>query len=105
MPAPITGFLDSVISRFARIQKVGPGAGFATLGSGVAAVTISHGLVKSGDLITLTCYPASHGAIASNQGYIGITSINPGVGFVARTITGVAYPWDTGLHWILRRTS
>lgn len=100
----ITGFMDTLMNRFGRLQKVGTGGGFATLSSGGASVFVANANVKSGDLLGLTCLPASFGAIASNQGYIAVTSINPGSGFVVGTITGVAYPWDTVLHWVQRRT-
>lgn len=100
-----TGFSERhTIERGSPIRKVGNGAGWATLGSGVAAVDIAVADIRSGDLLHVTAFPASHGAIASNQGGIAVSSVNPGVGFTVKTMTGVAYPWDTALAWIKHRT-
>jgi len=106
MPRPATGYADSVIQRGPRIQQIGPGNGFGTINSGAAAATIAMPGVTSGDLLTVTCFPASFGAIASNQGYIAVTSVNPGGSgtVVVGTITGVAYPWDTIVHITRART-
>ena len=105
MARPGTGYADSVIQRGPRFQRLNDGGGvLATLGSGVAAVNVAIAQIQSGDLVHLSCAPASLGAIASNQGYIAVTSINPGVGIRVGTITGVAYPWDTALHIVIART-
>lgn len=104
MPSKPSGYADSVIQRGPAMQQIGAGRGFATLGSGVAALSIALAAIKSGDQVHITCQPASFGAIASNQGYIAVTSINPGTGFRVGTITNVAYPWDTVIHWTMVRT-
>lgn len=97
-----TGLQDALIDKGASVRT--SGRGFATLGSGVAAVDIAIADIKSGDLLHVTAFPQSFGAIASNQGGLAVTSVNPGVGVTVGTMTGVAYPWDTKLHWIKTKT-
>lgn len=105
MPQPPTGIDERGIPRGPRRLKNGVGGGMAVLGSGQAVVTVSHGMITASDHITLTAYPTSFGAVGSNQGYICVRSINPAVGFQAGPITGVAFPWDTNIFWLIHKLS
>ena len=104
MPQPPTGRRAKEIQTLPDVRKLGLVTGFATLGSGQTAVMASSSLITSGVHILTTLQAASFGAIASNQGGIVVTSINDGVGARFGTLTGVAYPWDTVIHWTIAQT-
>ena len=104
MTQPATGRRAKELKTLPDVNKIGLASGFATLGSGQAAVMASSSLITSGVLIFTTLQAASFGAIASNQGGIVVTSINDGVGARFGTLTGVAYPWDTVIHWTIAQT-
>ena len=104
MSQPPTGIDAKHVKTRPDTRRVGLAAGFATLGSGQASVVASSSLITSGVLIQHTLQVASFGAIASNQGGIVVRSINNGVGAVFGTLTGVAYPWDTVIHWTISET-
>lgn len=104
MVQPPTGLKSKETQRFPDVRKLGLASGFATLGSGQAAVMASSSLITSGVMISATFQAGSFGAIASNQGGIVVTSINDGVGARFGTLTGVAYPWDTVIHWTIAQT-
>jgi phage FluMu protein gp41 len=86
------------------VKKVGPVTGFATLGSGQTSVVASTALVASHSHIGMALQVASFGAIGSNQGGIVVRSVNPGNGIVFGTLTNVAFPWDTTIHWTIADT-
>lgn len=87
------------------VRRIGNVSGFATLGSGQASVVASTPLITSGCLIHFSLQVASFGAIASNQGAIVIRSINNNVGIVFGTLTNVAFPWNTTIHWTFSETT
>lgn len=104
MTQPPTGRRDKQVQTLPDVKRLGLVTGFATLGSGQASVVASSTLITSGTFISFALQVASFGAIASNQGGIVIRSINNNVGAVFGTLTGVAYPWDTVIHWTIADT-
>lgn len=104
MSQPPTGRKAREVQTLPDIKRVGPVTGFATLGSGQASVVASTNLVASHSHIGFALQVASFGAIASNQGGIVVRSVNPGNGVVFGTLTNVAFPWDTTIHWTISDT-
>ena len=103
MTQPPTGRRARELQTLPNIKRVGPVTGFATLGSGQTSVVASTTLVASHSHIGMALQVASFGLIGS-AGPIVVRSINPGAGIVFGTITNVAYPWDTTIHWTIADT-
>lgn len=104
MPQSPTGRNSTEIQTQIAYKRLGRHTGFAILGSGQVSVVASTNLVRSGSHIQYGIQAASFGAIASNQGFIAVTSINAGVGIVFGPITAVAFPWDNVIHWTISET-
>jgi len=103
MAQPPRGLSDHHRNRYPQLLQAGVWAGFATIGSGVAAVTVSNAVIAASMGIKLTAFPTSFGAIGSAQGALCVRSVNPGVAFVVGNMTAVTYPWDTNVYWEIVR--
>jgi len=104
MTQPATGIRAKEVITRPEMRKIGAAAGLAILGSGQASVVASSNVITSGCILLTTFQVSTFGAIGSNQGAIVVRSIHNGVGAVFGTITGVAFPWDTTIHWVLAET-
>lgn len=104
MTQPATGIRAKEVITRPEMRKIGVAAGLAILGSGQTSVVASSTAITSGCILMTTIQVASFGAIGSNQGGIVVRSINNGVGAVFGTLTNVAFPWDTTIHWVVAET-
>src|SRR5689334_7596484 len=81
-----------------------PFAGRTTLGSGVAAVTVSTTMIKSGSMMSMATFPASVVVAANSGGRIVVNSVVHEKSFCFSRATGVGVPWDEVISWEITQT-
>lgn len=108
------------IERFNRPQHVGPvmvvtsgvagtkyvAAGYTTLSSGSASVTVSTTAINSDSLVMHASKPGSIGVVVSSgDPRIVVNSVVSAVSFALARADGSTAPWDETVMWELKLTS